>query len=164
MLQALSCRSSYVSLNNVFLEDLGGHPITNPARGPPLSPTQLPFGLFEKLLEGVNDARRLAGYLCHISGADHKRPVSVLSTSHEFGEEFFQGWPNLALSNDSLSVNRCPLGSGIRRARYATGSQVSKVSKEQFMDSRGDDVSEVHGTRWDGAATGCAGKNKGVVK
>ena len=93
--QALFCRSSYVSLNIVFPDDLGSHSVTGPSSI---------WSILEFLqLEGVNDARRLAVYLSRLSGADHKRPITVLSTSRRFGEEFFQGWPDLSLSNENLS-------------------------------------------------------------
>ena len=61
-----------------------------------------------QLLEGVNDAHRYAGYLWRIAGAEHKRPIAVLSSGKNFPVDFHRGWPNFALHNNILSY-RGPL-------------------------------------------------------
>ena len=145
--QALSCRSTKVSLHSVFPEDLG-HPITGPASTWSLREFQL--------LEGVNDAYRLAGYLCRVAGAEHKRPISVLSTSQKL---------NLVLSNDSLSYRGpLPLTCGCLRnhtAFHGLSDQGDFISSQ--YNSLGVrfwttclQASLTMGTRlslWDGAAT-----------
>ena len=93
---ALDCKTTKVGLHLIFPEDLCGHRVD----GPSLRESQL--------LEGVNDAHCYAGYLCRIAGAEHKRPIAVLSSGQYFSEQFHRGWPNLILHNDHLSY-RGPL-------------------------------------------------------
>ena len=66
--QALRCPAKVVGLTIVFPEDLGGR-----QDGPSLIWMSREF----QLLEGIRDARRAAGYLCRITGADYKRPLGV---------------------------------------------------------------------------------------
>ena len=106
------CQASYMSLNLLFPEDLGGHPTDGPTSIWSLRELQL--------LEGVNDAHRVAGYLCRIAGAEHKRPISVLSTGTKFGDEFFRGWPHLTLLDDRLSYRGpIPLSCGCSQGHIA---------------------------------------------
>ena len=97
---ALECKSTKVVLHLIFPEDLGGNCVDGPTSFWALRESQL--------LEGVNDAHRYAGYLCRIAGAEHKRPIAVLSSGKNFSVDFHRGWPNFALHNNILSY-RGPL-------------------------------------------------------
>ena len=70
--QALQCAYKAVGLNLIFPEDLGGSP-----EGPASIWTLREF----QLLKGCRDARRAAGYLCELTGADYKRPLGFFTTS-----------------------------------------------------------------------------------
>ena len=97
---ALKCKTAKVGLHLIFPEDLGGHRADGPTSIWSLRESQL--------LEGVNDAHRYAGYLCRIAGAEHKRPIAVLSSGRYFSEDFYRGWPYFSLHNNTLSY-RGPL-------------------------------------------------------
>ena len=97
---ALECKSTKVVLHPTFPEDLGGHRVDGPTSIWALRESQL--------LKGVNDAHRYAGYLCRIAGAEHKRPIAVLTSGQYFSDDFYLDWPNFALHNNILSY-RGPL-------------------------------------------------------
>ena len=89
--QALACPVKVVALTIIFPEDPGGH-----ADGPSSI-----WALREiQLLEGIRDART-AVYLCQLTGADFKRPLSSLRLTN-FRARLFAGWPRLVSSNKKL--------------------------------------------------------------
>ena len=91
--QAPDCPVKVVALTIIFPEDFGG-------RQDGLSSI---WALREfQLLEGIRDARRAAAYLSQTTGSDFKRPLGVLSTSHQFRARLFTGWPRLEFSNNKL--------------------------------------------------------------
>ena len=61
-----------------------------------------------QLLEGCRDARRAAGFLCQITGADYKLPLAILSTSLPLQAPLSLGWPHLKFYHGKLSY-RGPL-------------------------------------------------------
>ena len=98
--QALSCKSKAVGLNIIFPEDLGRQQSEGPSSLWVLREIQL--------LEGIHDARRAAGYLCHFTRTDFKRPLGVFSTSRQLRARLALGWPRLERIHDRL-VYKGPL-------------------------------------------------------
>ena len=96
--QALHCRTKAVTLNVIFPEDLGGDPSIGPSSSWTLGEIQL--------LEGISDARRAAGCFCQFTGAESKRPIGVLSTSHR--SRLHLGWPLFDRIHERL-VQKGPL-------------------------------------------------------
>ena len=97
--QAHQCVYKAIGLTVIFPEDLGG-----PLEGPASIWMSREF----QLLEGCRDARRAAGYLCHITGAHYKRPLRIFSTSLPLRARLSLGWPHLEFYQGKLSY-RGPL-------------------------------------------------------
>ena len=91
--QALRCPTKAVGLTIIFPEDLGGS-----QDGPSSIWTPREF----QLLEGIRDARRAAGYLRQITGADYKRPLGVFSTALHLRSRLSLGWPCLEKLHSNL--------------------------------------------------------------
>ena len=85
--QTLHCPSKVVGLDMIFPQGLGGHISHGPSSLWALREFQL--------LEGTRDARRAAGHLCQITGADYKCPIGVLSTCARLRSRMSLEWPLL---------------------------------------------------------------------
>ena len=82
-MQTLQCRTKAVTLNVIFPEDLGGGHIRW---------TVVMWTLREiQLLEGIRDARRAVGYFSQFTGAESKRPIGLLSMSHQLRSRLHLG-------------------------------------------------------------------------
>ena len=70
--QALQCAYQAVGLMLIFLRTL---------EVPPKGPASIWMLRELQVLDGCCDARRAAGYLCQLPGADYKRPLGFFTTS-----------------------------------------------------------------------------------
>ena len=55
-----------------------------------------------RLLEGVGDPRRGAGFLCQLAGADERRPFGVLNNFRYLQDKLFMDWPVFISMGNSL--------------------------------------------------------------
>ena len=86
--QALHCEVMRIPLVLVFPEDFGGNAVSGP------SSLWCMQGLRD--LEGFREARRGAGFLCQLAGADLKRPLGIVSNLPELQRDLRLGWPTFS--------------------------------------------------------------------
>ena len=92
--QALQCPQAQVAWLLAFPEDFGGDSRSGPASL---------WGAQEfRSLEGLNDARRSAGYLCQLSAAEYRRPIGFLSNVPNWSKHLFYGWPQFSTVGGKL--------------------------------------------------------------
>ena len=103
--QSLLCSTRRVALLFVISEDFGVHHRDGLAS---------PWALQElRQLQGVNDARRGAAFLCRLADSEHRRPLGFLSNMDTFCSQLCDGWPSFSFAEESLVYDgplpkRCP--------------------------------------------------------
>ena len=98
--QTLRCEVIRVPLVLIFPEDFGGDKETGPSS----------LWCMQELrdLEGLHEARRGAGFLCQLAGADQKRPLGIFSNLPSLQQDLQPGWPVFS-QNKELLVYKGPL-------------------------------------------------------
>ena len=83
--QALRCEVVRVPMVLTFPEDFGGDSTEGPSS----------LWCMQEIrdLEGLHEARRGAGFLCQLAGADQRRPLGILCNLPALYQDLLLGWP-----------------------------------------------------------------------
>ena len=78
----------------MYPEDSGGHTLSSPSS---------PWCFYEvSLLEGLNDAKRGAGFSCQLAKADQQLPLGIFSNLTSLQKDTCTGWPQFSQAEKVL--------------------------------------------------------------
>ena len=92
---ALTGQPKLVKMVLVFPEDFGGEQEAGPT-------SILALEGFHSL-QGEGEARRGAAFFCKFAGAEHRRPMGVITNLSALDQFLYAGWPNLKAHQGKLS-------------------------------------------------------------
>ena len=123
--QTWRCEVMRIPLVLVFPEDFGGDAVSGPS----------PLWCMQELrdLEGLHEARRGAGFLCQLAGADLKRPLGIFSNLPALQRGLRLGWPHFSHDKGLLVYSgplprTCPCKSAHPRMLGISSGQVFNTS------------------------------------